>query len=168
MHGEKRREKLLQLIKTASHPISGTTLSEHLGVSRQIVVQDIALIRAQGYPILSTNRGYQMESSPRYTRVFKVYHTDDQIEQELNSIVDLGATVEDVFVNHKIYGKIHADMHISSRRAVYILFEGIRSGKSAPLKNITSGYHYHTVSAESEEILSLVEEALQKEGFLIT
>ena len=162
MHGEKRREKLLQLIKTASHPISGTTLSEHLGVSRQIVVQDIALIRAQGYPILSTNRGYQMESSPRYTRVFKVYHTDDQIEQELNSIVDLGATVEDVFVNHKIYGKIHADMHIS------LFLEGIRSGKSAPLKNITSGYHYHTVSAESEEILSLVEEALQKEGFLIT
>lgn len=167
MHGEQRRELLLQMIQTTPVPISGTALAEKLGVSRQIVVQDIALIRAQGHQILSTNRGYKIESPAKCSRVFKVFHTDEQIEEELKAIVDLGATVEDVYVNHKVYGKIHAPMNISSRRQVALFLEDLRSGKSAPLKNITSSYHYHTISAPTEEILKFVEETLREKHFLV-
>lgn len=167
MHGEQRRELLLQMIQTTKVPISGTALAEKLGVSRQIVVQDIALIRAQGHQILSTNRGYKIEAPAKYSRVFKVSHTDEQIEEELNAIVDLGADVEDVYVNHKIYGRIHAPMNISSRRQVSLFLDDLRSGKSTPLKNITSSYHYHTISASSEEILTLVEQMLRDKGFLV-
>lgn len=167
MQGEQRRAQLLHMIQTTSTPISGTVLAEKLGVSRQIVVQDIALLRAQGHPVLSTNRGYKAESPAKCTRVFKVHHTDEQIADELNAIVDLGATVEDVFVNHKVYGRIHANMDISSRRDVSLFLEGIKSGKSTPLKNITSSYHYHTISARSEEILALVEDVLRQRNYLL-
>ncbi|MDD5953521.1 MAG: transcription repressor NadR [Oscillospiraceae bacterium] len=167
MQGTQRREALLQLIGKAEKPISGTALSEQLGVSRQIVVQDIALLRAQGHSILSTNRGYRIVTPVRCSRVFKVCHTDEQMAEELNAIVDLGAVVEDVFVHHKVYGKLDAKLQIASRRDVTLFLEGIHSGKSTPLKNITSGYHYHTVSARSEEVLSLVEDALRQKGFLV-
>lgn len=167
MHGDQRRKLLLQMIQNTKTPISGTALAEKLGVSRQIVVQDIALIRAQGHQILSTNRGYRIEAPAKFSRTFKVFHTDDQIEEELNAIVDLGASVDDVYVDHTVYGKIHAVLNISSRREVSLFLADLRSGKSAPLKNITSSYHYHTISASSEEILSLVEDTLRQKNFLI-
>ena len=167
MHGDERRQQLLQMIQTAEKPISATAFAEKFGVSRQVIVQDVALIRAQGHDILSTNRGYKIELAAKYSRIFKVSHTDEQIEEELNAIVDLGASIDDVFVNHKIYGKIHADLNITSRREVSLFLQDLKSGKSAPLKNITSSYHYHTISADSEEILDLVENVLREKNFLI-
>ncbi|MCR5691399.1 MAG: DNA-binding transcriptional regulator, partial [Eubacterium sp.] len=102
------------------------------------------------------------------TRVFKCCHTDDQAEEELNCCVDLGGTVLDVFVNHKVYGRLRADMNIRSRKDVKIYVEEIRSGKSTPLKNVTSDYHYHTVAAESQEDLDLIEAELKSRGFLVS
>ncbi len=166
MHGEERRNLLLRLIQAAPEPLSGTALAKKLGVSRQVVVQDIALLRAQGHTLLSTNRGYLAQAPSVCRRLFQVCHTDAQMEDELNAIVDLGAVVEDVAVNHKIYGQLHASLNIASRRDVSLFLQGIQGGQSAPLKNITSGYHCHTVSARSEEILDLVEDALRARGYL--
>ena len=81
-------------------------------------------------------------------------------------IVDLGARVEDVFVYHKVYGLIRAKLDIRSRLDISNYMKDIKSGKSSPLKNVTSGYHYHTISAESMDILSMTEQALLKRGFL--
>jgi transcriptional regulator of NAD metabolism len=81
--------------------------------------------------------------------------------------VDLGGKVEDVFVNHKVYGKLKADLAIGSRRDVEELIEGIQNGKSSPLLNVTSGYHYHTVTAKSEKILNLVEKTLREKEYLV-
>jgi hypothetical protein len=167
MQGEQRRTRLLHLISEAERPISGTALAEQLGVSRQIVVQDIALLRAQGCAILSTNRGYYINTPPRVSRVFRVHHSHEEMEDELYTVVDLGATVEDVFVDHSVYGRIHAKLHISSRREAALFLFDIISGKSSPLMNITSSYHYHTISAPSEEILDLVADALWQKGFLL-
>lgn len=168
MNGEERRKEILQMIKENKMPISGTELAKKLGVSRQIIVQDIALLRAADYNIISTTRGYLLEvSSPSITRVLKLCHTDEEIEQELYCIVDLGGKILDVFVNHKVYGKIHAQMNISSRKNIYDFMEGIKKGVSKPLKNITSGYHYHTIEADSEETLDLIEEELKKMGYLL-
>ena len=165
--GEQRRKKILEMITTSPEPLSGGALGKMTGVSRQVVVQDIALLRKEGATILATPKGYVCHgASARATRLFKVCHTDAQTEQELNAIVDLGGTVEDVMVNHRAYGKISARMTIKSRRDVQNLKEQLRTGKSTLLLNITSGYHFHHISADSEEILDEIQEKLKEMGFL--
>ena len=130
-------------------------------------MQDIALIRAAGHDIMSTNRGYIINEPVTVSRVFKVKHTDEQVEEELNSIVDLGGCVRNVMVNHRVYGRMEAELNISSRRKAADFIRDLKSGKSSPLKNITSGYHYHTVEADSEETLGMIGEMLEEKGFLV-
>ena len=166
MTGSERRQELLQLLSGTQTPLSGTALAKHFGVSRQVIVQDMALLRAQGHEVLSTNRGYLIQAPLRVSRIFKVFHTSEQIADELCTIVDLGGTAEDVFVHHKIYGQIQAPLHNSSRRDVQIFLEELKSCKSTPLKDVTSGYHYHTVSADSNETLDLIGQELEKKGYL--
>ena len=99
--------------------------------------------------------------------MFKMCNTDEQTEDELNTIVYYGGVVENDFVNHKVYGRVQVDLNIRTNRDVKEFIERIRSGKSTPLKNITSDYHYHTVSADSEETLDMIEQALQEKNYLI-
>ena len=167
MTGSDRRQEILKNIKESDRPVSGSKLAKDYDVSRQGIVQDIALLRASGYDIISTNRGYVLEGQTCAERVFKVRHTDEQLETELCTIVDLGGQVKNVMVNHKVYGHIEAELGITSRRKVKEFLEDIESGKSTPLKNITSDYHYHTVTADSEETLGLIEGELRKLGFLV-
>ena len=124
------------------------------------------MIRANGVDVVSTNRGYIIAEESVAQRVFKVVHTDEEVEEELNLFVDYGAKVEDVFVYHKVYGVIKADMNIKSRRDVKKYMEGISSGKSTNLMNLTSNYHYHTIVAEDEQTLDIIQEELQQKGFL--
>ena len=168
MTGSKRREELINTIKSSTSPISGKTLAQLYDVSRQVIVQDIALLRTAGYDIISTNRGYILNAPHTITRVFKVSHTDVQTEDELYSIVDLGGTVVNVMVNHRVYGHMEAPLGISSRLKVKAFIDDIKNGKSSPLKNITSNYHYHTVEADSEKTLDLIEKTLEEKGYLIT
>lgn len=167
MTGSDRRQEILKNIKESDRPVSGSKLAKDYDVSRQVIVQDIALLRASGFDIISTNRGYVLEGQTCAERVFKVRHTDEQLETELCTIVDLGGQVKNVMVNHKVYGHIEAELGITSRRKVKEFLEDIESGKSTPLKNITSDYHYHTVTADSEETLGLIEGELRKLGFLV-
>lgn len=166
LSGQERREQILKILKHSTQPVAGTDLAKQLDVSRQIIVQDMALIRANGIDVMATNRGYVIQESKKVSRVFKVIHTDEQVEEELNLFVDLGAKVEDVFVYHKVYGVIRADMNIKSRRDVRKYMEGITSGKSTNLMNLTSNYHYHTIVAEDEQTLDMIQEELQQKGFL--
>ena len=92
MKGEERRKQLLNILSSSNNPVSGGTLSKELNVSRQIIVQDISLLRANGATIFSTNKGYLLQEDRKYSRVFKVYHTDDQVEEELSTIVDAAGT----------------------------------------------------------------------------
>ena len=167
MTGSDRRKQIVDQIRNSTTPVAGKVLAAAYDVSRQVIVQDIALIRAAGYHVISTNRGYVLEQPVHAVRVFKVNHTDEQLEEELCSIVDLGGCVENVMVNHRVYGQIEASLQVNSRRKAGEFMEDIRSGKSSPLKNITSGYHYHKVSADSEKTLDLIENTLKEKGFLI-
>ena len=167
MTGTERRADLLRRMKGSPSPVSGKELADHYGVSRQIIVQDIALMRAAGLEILSTNRGYLLNLPTTFSRVFKVNHTDEELEEELCAIVDLGGCVENVMVRHRVYGRMEAPLHIRSRRNVASFLEDLKMGKSSPLKNITANYHYHTVTADSEETLDLIEDALRQRHFLV-
>jgi len=167
MNGEMRRQKILESIKSSPQPLSGAELAKQFQVSRQVIVQDIALLRVARHDIVSTNRGYILNIPRMLQRVFKVLHGEDDIVDELHTIVDQGGKIVDVFVNHKVYGKIRAEMLIRSRRDVGEFMKDIHSGKSAPLMNITSGYHYHTVEAEVQDVLNLVENALKEKNYLV-
>ncbi len=167
MKGKERRKEIVAMITVAEEPVSGSVLSERLGVSRQIIVQDIAVLRAEGYEVLSTHQGYVITKGPFAERVFKLRHTSEQTEDELSCIVALGGTVVDVFVWHKVYGKIRAGMNIFSERSIAQFMDGIKSGKSRELMHLTEGYHYHTVRADSEETLDLIEQMLEEKGYIV-
>ena len=166
LSGQERRNQIQKMLEQSKEPIAGAALAKQFDVSRQIVVQDIALIRANGIDIMATNRGYVIQESRNVSRVFKVIHTNEQVEEELNLYVDLGAKVEDVFVYHKVYGVIKAEMNIKSRKDVRKYLEEINSGKSTNLMNLTSNYHYHTIVAEDEYTLDLIQKELDQKGFL--
>ena len=167
MDGETRRSKLVEIIGKSSKPISGAKLAEIFDISRQVIVQDIAILRAANYKILSTNKGYLIQGDESISRIIKVRHSDEEIAKELNLIVDLGGKVRDVFVKHKVYGMITVDLNIQSRLDVKELMENIESGKSAPLKTLTLDEHYHTIEADSEEILDLIEAELAAHNLLV-
>ena len=167
MTGVKRRAEIVRQIQAQAEPVSGQKLAAAYGVSRQVIVQDIALIRAAGYDIIATNRGYILNAPVAAKRTFKVQHSDDQLEEELCCIVDLGGCVHNVMIHHRVYGRLEAELNINSRKKIADFLEDIRSGKSSPLKNITSGYHYHEVTEDNEETLDMVEHVLKEKGFLV-
>ena len=161
-----RRKEIVILLMSEREAISGGALAEHFHISRQIIVQDISVLKSLGYEIISTHNGYVLQKSPLLERVFKVKHTTEQTEDELNCIVDLGGIVVDVFVWHKVYGKISASLNIFSRYHIKQFIEGVRTGKSTELMNITGGYHYHTIRADSEEILDKIAITLNQKGYI--
>lgn len=165
-NGAERRRQLLSIMREASGPVSGGALGRETGVSRQVIVQDIALLRTEGYPIVATARGYMLDEPRQAVRLFKVHHTNERTEEELTTIVDMGGCVLDVMVNHRVYGKMSAPLNIKNRRDIQLFMNNLRSGKSSPLLNVTSGYHFHHVSAEQEGILDEIENVLREKNFL--
>ena len=167
MKAEERRKEILALAGNSDNALPAAILAEKLGVSRQVIVQDIAMLRANGYDIISTNRGYILGTKKSATRVFKCRHTFDEIVDEGYLIINLGGRVEDVSVNHRLFGRIAARLELYSATHVEELYRSLRSGASKPLMAVTDGYHYHTVTAPDEDTLDRIEGALRERGFLI-
>ena len=166
MKAEERRKELIKRLQGETGPLSASRLAQEFGVSRQVIVQDVAIIRASGVGITALSKGYVLDRVGAARRVFKLHHSDEDVEKELNLIVDAGGTVLDVFVFHKVYGTVRAELGISSRLHVKQFLQDIAKGKSSLLKNVTAGYHYHTVSADSEETLDIIEQRLCENGFV--
>lgn len=170
MEGTERRELLLHYLQTSTEPLSGTALAKLLSVSRQVIVQDIALLRATNQNILSTARGYLLyqQKAAKVRRCFSVCHTTAQIKDELCTMVDRGGTVLDVIVEHPIYGTIHADLLMRNRRDVLDFVKKVETKQSVPLKELTNDCHLHTVEADNETILDEIELALKEKGYLVS
>ena len=171
MEGDSRRKKIMEILQQGNRPISGTEFAGMMGVSRQVIVQDIALLRASYKNILSTNKGYLLfkdGSRPGYYRkTVKVKHTNEEIGQELNLIVDAGARVLDVAIEHDIYGKITAELIVGNRADVQDFVKKVEDHETKPLTVLTEGIHFHTIEAPEEDILEEVERQLGKAGFLL-
>ena len=171
MNGEERRRKILQKLQESDTPLSGTALAKAFHVSRQIIVQDIALMRAENYGILSTNKGYLLRSerseSTQPKRVFFVKHTRQQVLEEFRTVLELGGKFLDVAVEHEIYGQICVDLLIETDEDAVEFYEKLLVCRDNPLNVLTDGCHYHTVSAPSEKLLDLIEAELKAKGFLI-
>lgn len=169
MAGNTRREKLIQIIQDRKAPISGGELAQMLGVSRQVIVQDIALLRASDLDIISTTKGYLLYQTKEITfqRIIHVKHSTKDIEDELCTIVDNGGKVLDVHVIHEIYGQIVTELIIRNRNDVYDFVKQVNEKKIVPLKELTAGTHHHTIEADSEGTLDRVEEALREKNYLL-
>lgn len=162
-----RRQTLLRALDAAKEPLAGGYLAELLGVSRQVIVQDIALLRAEGHAIDATTRGYRLARTLDGVRgAFGVNHPPEMAERELNTLVDLGITVVDVVVYHPIYGELRGGLGLRSRRDVEQFVAQVRTHRTTLLSALTRGEHVHSVEAKDEETLRLGRDALREIGIL--
>ena len=171
METENRRYQILKLLENQHKPVSGTILSKLFSVSRQVIVQDIALLRAENKDIISTNKGYVLHKDSNDLendrRVFRVKHDLENMQEELNCIVDNGGYVLDVLVDHDLYGQISGQLLLQNRADVAEFIQKVKISKSKPLKVLTDEIHYHTVEAKSVEVLDRIERKLDELGMLV-
>ena len=168
MDAQKRRQAIAQQLEQARGPVSASALAKEFAVSRQIIVGDVALLRASGVEISATPRGYVLPEKPEgLTRTLACRHSGADMERELNAIVDQGCTVADVIVDHPIYGQLTGPLHLSSRYDVGQFVRRCREESAAPLSLLTEGIHLHTVTCPDEQAYERVKCALRELGVLL-
>ena len=169
--GNTRRKEIIAYLSTKQEPVNGTELARRFDVSRQVIVQDIALLRAENREILSTNKGYVLyqpiDKRGGCTAVIMTQHTAEQTIEEMRTIVEYGGHMLDVFIDHDLYGQIRADLVINDLEDAEELCRKMENSKSRPLKELTGDCHYHTISAPSEKVIRLIREELKEKGILI-
>lgn len=170
LDGDERRQAIIDYLTPAQTPVNGTELARHFGVSRQVIVQDIALLRAQNHTIWSTNKGYML-SKPQEPlagcrRVIAVQHTQEQTLEEMQAIVDFGGRMLDIFVDHDLYGEIRVALIINDLQDALDFCERMNHCDSKPLKVLTGDTHYHTIVAPSEKAMQMILQELREKGIL--
>lgn len=164
MQAAQRRQEILDILNQSAHPVSAGALASRFSVSRQVIVGDIALLRAGGAEISATPRGYVVQKTPSgVVRQIACRHNAIQMESELNAIVDQGCTVLDVIVEHPVYGQITGPLQLSSRYDVSQFLNRC----AQPLSQLTEGIHLHTLSCPDEAAYTRVMEQLEQLGFLV-
>lgn len=171
MSKEKRRAEIMVFLKEAKTPLTGSELSESLGVTRQVIVGDVAVLRARGEQIIATPRGYLLhgrKGTAVHRRTVAVRHggDNDALAAELNLIVDLGGTIVDVIVEHPLYGELTANLQLSSRYEVAQFITKMEELQAEPLLVLTDGYHLHTIEAPNSEVMGAIEDELRAKGLL--
>ena len=168
MRAEERREAILNMLNNAGHPVSATALARQFSVSRQIVVGDVALLRAAGANISATPRGYLvMREAGGLMRQVACQHDAAGMEAELNAMVDQGCTVLDVIVDHPIYGQLTGPLQLSNRYDVGQFLSRCAQSDARPLSELTEGIHLHTLSCPDEAAFGRVCRELRRLGVLL-
>ena len=171
MTGKERQAYILKKLKQAKAPIKGSDFAQVANVSRQVIVQDVSLLKAKDEPILATNQGYiylKEEAEPlEAKRMIAVNHTPDETLQELNMIVDYGVTVKDVRVEHAIYGDLTATVNVSNRQEVKTFVQNMKENEASLLSELTDGVHLHTLEADDETKIEAACKALKEAGILV-
>lgn len=164
-----RRRRIVERIRSHHGPISGAELATHLRVSRQCLVQDIAILRAAGEEIVATPRGYRLPEAAKDTHraVLACRHAPDRTEEELQILVDHGVRVLDVIVEHPLYGELRGSLMLESRADVQDFLKQVNATHAALLSSLTGGVHLHTVEASRPEMISRARAKLRERGFLL-
>ena len=137
MSSNERRERLLQILKKSDEPVKGSELSAELQVSRQVVVKDIALLRASGIEILATSSGYII----------------------LNQ-------VKDVIVEHPTYGVLKAELNVSTNRDLKKFMEKATTNEFKQLSVLSPDYHIHTIEVSNKDIFEEIKKELRDKNIL--
>ncbi|WP_326522380.1 transcription repressor NadR [Faecalispora sporosphaeroides] len=170
MTSAERREKILQLLQHSRQPVSAGAIARQFQVSRQIIVGDIALLRAANEKIAATPRGYVLESdvpAGEYRVIIACRHSGSEMEDELTTIVDNGGRVLDVTVEHAVYGQLSGQLRVGSRHDVQDFLNRLSASNSAPLSDLTGGIHLHTVAFSSRQDRDRTLAALTEKGYLL-
>ncbi len=170
MQNQERRKHILQQLKEEKRPVKGTELAARFDVSRQVIVQDIALLRAEGEEIMATPQGYLvlLENKERLLKKLVVKHDGyEEIEDELQTMIDFGVKVIDVIVDHPLYGEIRSPLNIGFKKELEEFMQKIRTENAEPLASLTEGVHIHTLEVPNEAVFLQLKEALSKKGYLI-
>ena len=168
MHSEQRRQAIWEILSQASQPVSAGSLAQRFSVSRQIIVGDIALLRAAGAEISATPRGYViLPAPPGLVRQVACRHDAAGMEAELNAMVDQGCTVLDVTVEHPVYGQLTGPLQLSNRHEVAEFLRRCSQSDARPLSDLTEGIHLHTLSCPDEEAFQRVRASLAELGVLL-
>ncbi|MBM7572043.1 transcription repressor NadR [Aquibacillus albus] len=168
--GKDRKELILKWLKESNTPMTGGELADRTNVSRQVIVQDISLLKARNEPILATSQGYMYmkQNKPKqFERVIACKHTPEETRKELELVVDHGVTVKNVFIEHPVYGDLEASIMVSNRKEVDQFIQRIKETNSPYLLQLTGGIHLHTITADTEEKLDLAFNALDRAGIII-
>jgi transcriptional regulator of NAD metabolism len=166
---EERRIQIVKILRASRHPITGTALAERFGVSRQVIVQDMAVLRASGREILASPQGYYLYHplANAHRAVVAVCHSPPQTEDELLALIDVGVEVVDVIVEHPIYGEQRGMLHIASREDVRLFMQQLSETGARLLSELTDGLHLHTLEARRPEQLERAREVLRERGYLL-
>ncbi len=165
---EERRRAVAALLREAEGPISATALAERFSVSRQIIVGDVALLRAAGADISATPRGYVAgRRETGVVRTIACIHTPEQMGEELTAIVDAGGEALDVVVEHPVYGQLTGQLRVRSRYDVAEFLRRVEEHAAKPLAELTGGIHLHTIRCPDEDTYQRVSKALGHKGFLL-
>ena len=168
LDAQERRTAIVAALERAQAPVSATALAKEFAVSRQIIVGDIALLRAAGADITATPRGYIIpRSTTGFKRTLATRHSAEEMEAELHAMVDQGCTVLDVTVEHPIYGQLTGPLNLSNRYEVGQFIARCREEAAVPLSLLTEGIHLHTVLCPDENAFARVQEALRAIGVLL-
>lgn len=168
MRSEERRAAILKALEAADGPVSAGTLAGEYRVSRQIIVGDVALLRAGGADISATPRGYVLHAVPEgVVRRIACRHSNADMERELNAIVDQGCTVLDVIVEHPVYGQLTGELQLKSRYDVGEFLRRCAQSDARPLSDLTEGIHLHTLSCPDLSAYERVRRSLHDLGFLL-
>ncbi len=171
MNASERRTSILETIRTENTAVSASRLAKRFGVSRQIIVGDIALLRASGYEITSTPRGYCLPPSVEpvgIRRRIVCRHSEDQILDEFYAVVDNGGTVQDVIIDHPLYGELIGSLQISSRADAEAFVQNCRESSAPPLSLLTDGVHSHTIVCPDSVSFDRIAKALSHLGISIS
>lgn len=165
---EKRQEEILKILRKSEKPVKGEYLGEKLGVTRQVIVHDIALLRAQGVGVLATNRGYLFpkEQSGLLKKIVVQHTKTEDMEKELQIMVDHGAIVKDTIVDHPFYGELRGLLEIQNRKDIEDFIQEVREHGAVPLSKLTEGIHIHTLEVEDEETFEKIKKELKATGYL--
>jgi len=166
---EERKQKILDNLKNNGY-LKGSELANIYNVTRQVIVKDIAILRAEGNDIIATPNGYFLNNLSEKNKIRKIIatkHKEDRLGRELEIMIDNGGKVLDVIVEHPIYGEIKANLMLDNRVDLASFMEKLKSKSAKPLSSLTDGMHLHTVEGDSQKILELIVYELDQEGFLI-
>ncbi len=166
---ERRRRHILQAIRSQHRPVPGAELAKRLRVSRQCLVQDIAILRAAGEDIVATPRGYRLPDAEKdsHRAVLACRHTPERTEEELTILVDHGVRVRDVIVEHPLYGELRGSLMIESRADMQDFLKKVKAAHASLLSSLTDGVHLHTVEAARADMISRARARLRERGFLL-
>ncbi|MDH6363761.1 transcriptional regulator of NAD metabolism [Enterococcus sp. PF1-24] len=166
-NGENRRLIILEKLTHSEKPISASRFAKDFGVSRQIIVGDIALLRAGGQEIIATARGYLLQQEEKgLLAKIAVQHGPDLVAEELLTIVANGGEIIDVIVEHPLYGELQGGLHIKNQQEVTAFLDNCQKNSAALLSQLTAGIHLHTIRYQNPSDLTAIKAALAEKGIL--